>query len=54
MFGLPYNRVEDLQAFNDAYQEALAYNGASVIEVRVSQTQASEQIAQLGQWVRQS
>ncbi|MGE4261819.1 2-succinyl-5-enolpyruvyl-6-hydroxy-3-cyclohexene-1-carboxylic-acid synthase [Shewanella sp.] len=54
MFGLPYNRVEDLQAFNDAYQEALAYDGASVIEVRVSQTQASEQIAQLGQWVRQS
>lgn len=54
MFGLPYNRVEDLQAFNDAYQEALAYHGASVIEVRISQTQASEQIAQLGQWVRQS
>ncbi|MFQ6372046.1 2-succinyl-5-enolpyruvyl-6-hydroxy-3-cyclohexene-1-carboxylic-acid synthase [Shewanella sp. YIC-542] len=54
MFGLPYNRVEDLQSFNEAYQDALDYAGASVIEVRVSQTQASEQIAQLNQWVRQS
>ncbi|MDF0533388.1 2-succinyl-5-enolpyruvyl-6-hydroxy-3-cyclohexene-1-carboxylic-acid synthase [Shewanella yunxiaonensis] len=53
MFGLPYNRVEDLQSFNEAYQDALAYDGASVIEVRVSQTQASEQIAQMAQWVRQ-
>lgn len=54
MFGLPYNRVEDFQGFMDAYSEALNYNGASVIEVCISQTQASDQIASIGQWVKQS
>ncbi|MFV7769994.1 2-succinyl-5-enolpyruvyl-6-hydroxy-3-cyclohexene-1-carboxylic-acid synthase [Shewanella marisflavi] len=54
MFGLPYNRVEDLLSFNEAYRDALAYRGASVIEVCVAQDQASEQIARLASWIKQS
>ena len=54
MFGLPYNRVEDLHSFNEAYDDALAYQGASVIEVCVAQDQASEQIARLAAWIKQS
>ncbi|ASJ98306.1 2-succinyl-5-enolpyruvyl-6-hydroxy-3-cyclohexene-1-carboxylic-acid synthase [Shewanella marisflavi] len=54
MFGLPYNRVEDLLSFNEAYRHALAYRGASVIEVCVAQDQASEQIARLASWIKQS
>ncbi|MCH1919575.1 2-succinyl-5-enolpyruvyl-6-hydroxy-3-cyclohexene-1-carboxylic-acid synthase [Shewanella sp. A3A] len=54
MFGLPYNQVEDLVGFIDAYEDALSYHGASVIEVKVAPTQSSDQIAAIGQWVRQS
>ncbi|CAM4074400.1 2-succinyl-5-enolpyruvyl-6-hydroxy-3-cyclohexene-1-carboxylic-acid synthase [Shewanella aquimarina] len=54
MFGLPYNRVEDIVSFNEAYDDALAYQGASVIEVCVAQDQASEQIAHLAAWIKQS
>ncbi|MXR69529.1 2-succinyl-5-enolpyruvyl-6-hydroxy-3-cyclohexene-1-carboxylic-acid synthase [Shewanella sp. JBTF-M18] len=54
MFGLPYNRVEDLVSFNEAYNDALAYPGASVIEVCVAQDQASEQIARIAAWIKQS
>ena len=54
MFGLHYDCVDDLQSFNEAYNEALAYNGASVIEVSISQNQASEQIATLAAWVKQA
>ncbi len=54
MFGLPYNRVEDLLSFNEAYRDALDYRGASVIEVCVAQDQASEQIARLASWIKQS
>ncbi|NMH65055.1 2-succinyl-5-enolpyruvyl-6-hydroxy-3-cyclohexene-1-carboxylic-acid synthase [Shewanella salipaludis] len=53
MFGLAYNHAEDLQAFEAAYLDALAYPGASVIEVGIGQTQASAQITALNQWVRQ-
>ncbi|KFZ37621.1 2-succinyl-5-enolpyruvyl-6-hydroxy-3-cyclohexene-1-carboxylate synthase [Shewanella mangrovi] len=54
MFGLPYNQVDDLTGFIDAYEDALDYNGASVIEVKVAPHQSSEQIAAIGHWVRQS
>lgn len=54
MFGLPYNPVDDFTSFVEAYEDALSYNGASVIEVKVPATQSSEQIAAIGHWVRQS
>lgn len=54
MFNLPYDRVEQLADFQQAYTEALNYAGASVIEVSISSNQASEQIAQIANWVRQS
>ncbi|QSX33843.1 2-succinyl-5-enolpyruvyl-6-hydroxy-3-cyclohexene-1-carboxylic-acid synthase [Shewanella avicenniae] len=54
MFGLPYNQVDDLTGFVEAYEDALDYAGASVIEVKVAANQASDQIAAIGQWVRQS
>ena len=54
MFGLHYDSADDLQSFQEAYQDALAYEGASVIEVNVSQTQACDQIAALATWVKQS
>ena len=54
MFNLPYNQVDNLADFQSCYHEALDYQGASVIEVSVSQHQASEQIAALNLWVKQS
>jgi len=54
MFGLAYNRVDDIEGFNEAYQDAIGYQGASVIEVSISQHQASEQIATIATWVKQS
>ncbi|WP_394202565.1 2-succinyl-5-enolpyruvyl-6-hydroxy-3-cyclohexene-1-carboxylic-acid synthase [Shewanella waksmanii] len=53
MFGLPYNRIEDIDTFKAVYREASCYNGTSVIEVCVSQHQASEQIARLATWIKQ-
>ena len=54
MFNLPYNQVDNLADFQDSYNEALDFQGASIIEVNVSQTQASDQIAELNLWVKQS
>lgn len=54
MFGLPYNRVEDLEGFIDAYQDAIGYHGTSVIEVIIGQEQASEQITRVANWIKQS
>lgn len=53
MFNLPYKRVTDINSFHQAYRDAMSYPGASVIEVRVAPTQASDQIAAIGHWVRQ-
>lgn len=53
MFGLAYRQVDDLTSFIEFYNEAIAFNCASVIEVNVSQTQASEQIAQISHWMKQ-
>ncbi|QHS11882.1 MULTISPECIES: 2-succinyl-5-enolpyruvyl-6-hydroxy-3-cyclohexene-1-carboxylic-acid synthase [unclassified Shewanella] len=53
MFGLAYRQADDIESFNQAYQEAFEFNCASVIEVNVSPTQASDQIAQISQWVKQ-
>ncbi|RTR28886.1 2-succinyl-5-enolpyruvyl-6-hydroxy-3-cyclohexene-1-carboxylic-acid synthase [Shewanella atlantica] len=53
MFGLAYNRVDDFESFNEAYREAIDYQGPSVIEVSVAQDQASEQIARIATWVKQ-
>ncbi|MGI2022678.1 2-succinyl-5-enolpyruvyl-6-hydroxy-3-cyclohexene-1-carboxylic-acid synthase [Shewanella glacialipiscicola] len=54
MFNLPYNQVDNLADFQDSYNEALDFQGASIIEVNVSQNQASDQIAALNLWVKQS
>ncbi|QFU20636.1 2-succinyl-5-enolpyruvyl-6-hydroxy-3-cyclohexene-1-carboxylic-acid synthase [Shewanella eurypsychrophilus] len=54
MFGLAYNQVDDIESFNEAYQDAIGFNGASVIEVTVSQNQASDQIAKIASWVKQN
>lgn len=54
MFGLPYNRVEDLEGFIDAYQDAIGYHGTSVIEVIIGQEQASKQITRVANWIKQS
>lgn len=54
MFGLAYNQVDDINAFNEVYQEAINHQGTSVIEVNVAQDQASSQIAQLASWIKQS
>lgn len=54
MFNLPYNRVESIEDFNDAYQEAISYEGCSVIEVIVAPQQSSTQIANIAQWIKQA
>jgi len=54
MFGLAYNRVDDFESFNEAYQEAISFQGPSVIEVSITQDQASEQIASIATWVKQN
>lgn len=54
MFNLPYNQVDNLADFQDSYRDALDFLGASIIEVNVSQTQASDQIGALNLWVRQN
>ncbi len=54
MFGITYNRCEDIASFNESYGEALAFDGPSVIEVCVASNQSSEQIAQLATWIKQS
>jgi 2-succinyl-5-enolpyruvyl-6-hydroxy-3-cyclohexene-1-carboxylate synthase len=54
MFGLAYNQVEDLGDFIESYEYAMTYAGPSVIEVSVSQNQASDQIAHIATWVKQS
>ena len=53
MFGLAYRQADDLTSFIEAYTEAFEFDCASVIEVNVSATQASDQIAQISQWVKQ-
>lgn len=53
MFGLAYRQADDLESFIQAYAEAMDFNCASVIEVNVSSVQASDQIAQVSQWVKQ-
>lgn len=53
MFGLAYRQVDDIESFQQAYQEAFEFNCASVIEVNVAPNQASDQIAQINQWVKQ-
>ncbi|WP_119968139.1 MULTISPECIES: 2-succinyl-5-enolpyruvyl-6-hydroxy-3-cyclohexene-1-carboxylic-acid synthase [Shewanella] len=53
MFGLPYNQVDCLSSFNEAYTDAMAYAGTSVIEVNVGPNQASDQIKLIAQWVKQ-
>ncbi|WP_434930961.1 2-succinyl-5-enolpyruvyl-6-hydroxy-3-cyclohexene-1-carboxylic-acid synthase [Shewanella sp. HL-SH5] len=53
MFGLAYRQADDLESFIQAYTEAMDFNCASVIEVNVSHDQASNQIAQISQWVKQ-
>ncbi|MGL5359596.1 MAG: 2-succinyl-5-enolpyruvyl-6-hydroxy-3-cyclohexene-1-carboxylic-acid synthase [Shewanella sp.] len=54
MFNLPYQQVDNLADFQASYLEALDTNSASVIEVNVSQHQASSQIAAISLWVKQS
>ncbi|MGS0726296.1 thiamine pyrophosphate-dependent enzyme, partial [Shewanella sp. 0m-11] len=54
MFGLAYNQVDSLTDFIESYEYAMTYSGPSVIEVTVAQNQASEQIAQVANWVKQS
>ncbi|QYK01221.1 2-succinyl-5-enolpyruvyl-6-hydroxy-3-cyclohexene-1-carboxylic-acid synthase [Shewanella psychrotolerans] len=54
MFGIAYNQVDDIVSFNEVYRDALAHHGPSVIEVSVAQDQASNQIAKISAWIRQS
>ena len=54
MFGLAYNQVDTLDDFVESYEYAMTYAGPSVIEVSVSQNQASDQIAAIATWVKQS
>lgn len=54
MFGIAYNRIEDIVGFNEIYRDALNHNGPSVIEVSIAQDQASNQIAQIAAWIKQS
>lgn len=54
MFGLAYNQVDSLTDFIESYEYAMTYSGPSVIEVSVSQNQASDQIAQIASWIKQS
>ncbi|MEI6859540.1 MAG: 2-succinyl-5-enolpyruvyl-6-hydroxy-3-cyclohexene-1-carboxylic-acid synthase [Shewanella sp.] len=54
MFGITYDQVDDIDGFNTAYQDAMTFDGPSVIEVTVAQQQASEQIAKLASWIKQS
>ncbi|MCL1144222.1 2-succinyl-5-enolpyruvyl-6-hydroxy-3-cyclohexene-1-carboxylic-acid synthase [Shewanella gaetbuli] len=53
MFGLAYRQVDDLTSLAEAYNEAMEFQCASVIEVNVSPNQASDQIAQISQWIKQ-
>ncbi|MCL2915214.1 2-succinyl-5-enolpyruvyl-6-hydroxy-3-cyclohexene-1-carboxylic-acid synthase [Shewanella corallii] len=53
MFGLPYHRPTDADEFKQTYLQALQHKGTTVIEVVVSSNQASDQIAAIGQLVRQ-
>lgn len=52
MFGLPYDRAEDMDSFMEAYQSALEHPGASLIEVTVAHDQASNQIKRMAEWMR--
>ncbi|BAJ00191.1 2-succinyl-5-enolpyruvyl-6-hydroxy-3-cyclohexene-1-carboxylic-acid synthase [Shewanella violacea] len=54
MFGIAYNQVDDIEGFHAAYQDAIEFNGPSVIEVTVAQDQASQQIAKIASWVKQN
>lgn len=54
MFNLPYQQVDNLADFQASYHEALDAQGATMIEVNVSQHQASDQIAAISLWVKQS
>ncbi|NKF49150.1 2-succinyl-5-enolpyruvyl-6-hydroxy-3-cyclohexene-1-carboxylic-acid synthase [Shewanella sp. WXL01] len=54
MFNLAYRQVDELDDFKQVYQEAFEFECASVIEVNVSPNQASDQIAELAQWVKQA
>ncbi|MBR9728738.1 2-succinyl-5-enolpyruvyl-6-hydroxy-3-cyclohexene-1-carboxylic-acid synthase [Shewanella intestini] len=53
MFGLAYRQVDDIADFKQVYQEAFEFNCASIIEVTVTANQASDQIAELANWVKQ-
>lgn len=52
MFNLPYSMVKDSDDFNLAYEKAISHNGASVIEVKVSSFQASDQIAAIANMIK--
>lgn len=54
MFGLAYNQVDNLEDFIESYEYAMTYAGPSVIEVSASQRQASDQMAAIATWVKQS
>ncbi|WOT05446.1 2-succinyl-5-enolpyruvyl-6-hydroxy-3-cyclohexene-1-carboxylic-acid synthase [Shewanella youngdeokensis] len=54
MFGLAYNQVDNLDDFIESYDYALTYQGPSVIEVSVSQHQASDQMTKISAWVKQN
>ncbi|WP_394129388.1 2-succinyl-5-enolpyruvyl-6-hydroxy-3-cyclohexene-1-carboxylic-acid synthase [Shewanella maritima] len=54
MFGLAYRQVDDLADFIQVYQEAYEFNCTSIIEVTVGPNQASDQIAAMAQWVKDS
>ncbi|MCG9697891.1 2-succinyl-5-enolpyruvyl-6-hydroxy-3-cyclohexene-1-carboxylic-acid synthase [Shewanella sp. Isolate11] len=54
MFGITYNRCDDIVGFNEIYRDAISFDGPSIIEVCVAQDQASNQIAQIATWIKQS
>ncbi len=54
MFGISYNRCEDIASFNENYHDALKFDGPSIIEVCVAPNQSSDQITQLATWIKQS
>lgn len=53
MFNLPYTQAVTIESFSDAYHNALIHQGASLIEVQVTSTQASNQIAHIAQLVKE-
>lgn len=53
MFELPYAAPTDIDSFHLAYEKAVAHRGASVIEVKVSSHQASNQISAIANIIRQ-